>query len=66
MSSPAALKSAPAKPLVQQMPDAGSAANEQADTDEQNDVRNPLWIVALGMACLFGAMAAVIAFTGFN
>jgi hypothetical protein len=29
----------------------------------QNDLRNPLWIIAIGMAWFFGIMGAVIAFS---
>jgi len=29
---------------------------------EADDFRNPLWAVAIGTACLFAAMAAVLAF----
>ena len=28
---------------------------------EENDTRNPLWVVAIGMACLFGVFALGIA-----
>jgi hypothetical protein len=41
-------------------PDAGSAANDDPGTP-QNAVRNPLWVVVIGMACMFGVFAAVMA-----
>jgi hypothetical protein len=41
-------------------PDAGSAANDDPGT-RQNALRNPLWIVVIGMACMFGVFAAVMA-----
>jgi hypothetical protein len=31
------------------------------DADDSNDLRNPLWILAYGMACFFGIVAAVMA-----
>ena len=37
--------------------EARAAANEAAP----NDLRNPLWIIAIGMACFFGVAAAVMA-----
>ena len=36
------------------------AANED-EAATADPVRNPLWIIAMGMACLFGAMAAIMA-----
>jgi hypothetical protein len=40
--------------------DARAAANdEEAATPDA--IRNPLWVIAMGLACLFGVMAAVIA-----
>jgi|HubBroStandDraft_1064217.scaffolds.fasta_scaffold16980_2 hypothetical protein len=41
-------------------PDAGLAANDDPGTP-QNAVRNPLWVVVIGMACMFGVFAAVMA-----
>jgi hypothetical protein len=43
--------------------DAGAAANDDAPAAAPDD-RNPLWIIAFGMACFFGAAAAVMALTG--
>ncbi|HSY06059.1 MAG TPA: hypothetical protein VK803_08930 [Steroidobacteraceae bacterium] len=40
--------------------DAHAAANDDAAAPV-NTVRNPLWIVVVGMACMFGVMAVVIA-----
>jgi hypothetical protein len=39
--------------------DARAAANDDAATPDV--IRNPLWVVAIGMACLFGVMAVVMA-----
>jgi hypothetical protein len=39
--------------------DARAAAND--DVAGPNDLRNPLWIIAIGMAFFFGITAAVIA-----
>jgi len=30
------------------------------DTAAQDVIRNPLWLIAIGMACLFAVMAAVM------
>src|ERR1700730_7033714 len=30
-------------------------------SEDSNDLRNPLWILAYGMACFFGVVAAVMA-----
>jgi len=32
-----------------------------ADDAAAEEIRNPLWIIAMGMACFFGASALVIA-----
>jgi hypothetical protein len=37
------------------------AANDDAIPTVENDLRNPLWIIAIGMAWFFGITAAVIA-----
>jgi hypothetical protein len=39
------------------------AANDDAALAPVNDLHNPLWILAIGMAWFFGAAAAVIALT---
>ena len=39
------------------------AANDDAIPAVSNDLRNPLWIIAIGMAWFFGGVAAVIALT---
>jgi hypothetical protein len=39
---------------------AGAAANEDVAATP-DAIRNPLWIIAWGMACLFGVIAAIIA-----
>jgi hypothetical protein len=36
------------------------AANDDL-TAAPDDLRNPLWIIAIGMACFFGGAAAVMA-----
>ena len=38
-----------------------AAANEDSAPTVSNDLRNPLWIIAIGMAWFFGITAAVIA-----
>ncbi len=42
------------------MRDAVAAANED-EAATPDAIRNPLWIIAWGMACLFGVMAALVA-----
>jgi len=37
------------------------AANDESAPTVINDLRNPLWIIAIGMAWFFGIVAAVIA-----
>jgi hypothetical protein len=37
-----------------------TAANDDA-ADSPEGIRNPLWIIAIGMACFFGAAAVVVA-----
>jgi hypothetical protein len=37
------------------------AANDESVPTVANDLRNPLWIIAIGMAWFFGIAAAVIA-----
>ena len=41
--------------------DVPPAANDDAKPKIENDLRNPLWIIAIGMAWFFGITAAVIA-----
>jgi hypothetical protein len=43
--------------------DASPAANDDSIPTVENDLRNPLWIIAIGMAWFFGITAAVIAFS---
>jgi hypothetical protein len=38
-----------------------SESNDSSATPVVNDLRNPLWIIAIGMACFFGAAVAVMA-----
>ena len=38
-----------------------AAANDDSIPAVPNDLRNPLWIIAIGMAWFFGIVAAVIA-----
>jgi hypothetical protein len=40
---------------------ASPAANDDSIPTVENDLRNPLWIIAIGMAWFFGITAAVIA-----
>jgi hypothetical protein len=40
--------------------EARTAANDDA-ADTLEGIRNPLWIIAIGMACFFGAAAVVMA-----
>ena len=37
------------------------AANDESQPTVSNDLRNPLWIIAIGMAWFFGIVAAVMA-----
>jgi hypothetical protein len=41
--------------------DVSPAANDESIPAVSNDLRNPLWIIAIGMAWFFGIAAAVIA-----
>jgi hypothetical protein len=41
--------------------DLAAAANDDSLPKVANDLRNPLWIIAIGMAWFFGITAAVIA-----
>jgi hypothetical protein len=43
--------------------DASPAANDDSIPKVENDLRNPLWIIAFGMAWFFGITAAVMAFS---
>jgi hypothetical protein len=43
--------------------DASPAANDDSIPTVENDLRNPLWIIAFGMAWFFGITAAVMAFS---
>lgn len=50
---------APAVPIS--LADAPPAANDEPQPTLTNDLRNPLWIIAIGMAWFFGIVAAVMA-----
>jgi hypothetical protein len=51
-----------AAPVVSfSVPDTPPAANDESLPAAVNDLRNPLWIIAIGMAWFFGIAAAVIA-----
>ena len=41
--------------------DLAAAANDESMPTQSNDLRNPLWIIAIAMAWFFGITAAVIA-----
>jgi hypothetical protein len=43
------------------IPGAAPAANDESIPTVANDLRNPLWIIAIGMAWFFAIVAAVIA-----
>jgi hypothetical protein len=40
---------------------AADMATLPAAEPEENDTHNPLWVVAIGMACIFGVFALLIA-----
>ncbi len=44
-------------------PQTGNAANDSTPRAEP-DTRNPLWTVVIGMAVLFGTMAAIFTLAG--
>ena len=50
-----------ATPVSAAVTDAPPAANDESLPTVTNDLRNPLWIIAIGMAWFFGITAAVIA-----
>ena len=69
MSTPAPIHAWPDQPAAQ-FPEAqaqvgemhGEAANDPASSEvEENDYRNPLWLIAIAGGCLFAAMAALLA-----
>jgi hypothetical protein len=43
---------------------AQSNSTDSLTTPVVNDLRNPLWIIAIGMACFFGTAVVVMALTG--
>jgi predicted secreted protein len=54
-------QTAAAVPLT--VTDTSPAANDDSIPTVENDLRNPLWIIAFGMAWFFGMTAAVMAFS---
>jgi hypothetical protein len=40
--------------------DTGTAANDDAAAEAAATTRNPLWVIAIAMACFFGAVAAIM------
>jgi hypothetical protein len=44
--------------------DAPSNSTDSPTTPVVNDLRNPLWIIAIGMAGFFGTALAVMALSG--
>jgi hypothetical protein len=49
------------QPMPEREPEAGP--EPEPDPEPENDTRNPLWVVAMGMAVLFGVFAFVVAMT---
>ena len=47
----------------QPMPERQAGPEPEPDPEPENDTRNPLWVVAMGMAVLFGVFAFVVAMT---
>ena len=41
-----------------------SNSDDSIATPVVNDLRNPLWIIAIGMACFFGPAVVVMALSG--
>jgi hypothetical protein len=41
-------------------------APAEEPASEPNDEHNPLWVVVIGMAWVFGVIVAIMAFTGGN
>jgi hypothetical protein len=58
-SSPSSAADAPPTVALLSTADARGAANDDAAAT-LNSIRNPLWIVVIGTACLFGVMALVM------
>ena len=55
---------APYARALEQQPEPEPAPETAPEPEpEPNDTRNPLWIVAIGMAVLFGVFAFVVAMT---
>jgi hypothetical protein len=48
-------------PVSVAVTDPSAAANDDSMPTVPNDLRNPLWIIAIGMAWFFGIVAAIIA-----
>jgi hypothetical protein len=63
MTLPKAKPKLPPQPTVASVAvgDASPAANDDSAPTVPNDLRNPLWIIAIGMAFFFGITAAVMA-----
>ena len=51
----------PATVAVPAVAESRPAANDNVGAEPPNDLRNPLWIIAIGMACFLGASAVVMA-----
>jgi hypothetical protein len=54
---------APDPKALEQQPMPMSGPEPEPDPEPENDTTNPLWIVAIGMAVLFGVFAVVVAMT---
>jgi hypothetical protein len=50
-------------PEPRAMPEREAGPEPEPDPEPENDTRNPLWVVAMGMAVLFGVFAFVVAMT---
>jgi hypothetical protein len=63
--TPSKVKSEPslAAFVTVKVTDVPPAANDDSTPTVENDLRNPLWIIAFGMAWFLGITAAVIAFS---
>ena len=53
----------PAPSVSVSVTDTSPAANDDSVPTVSNDLRNPLWTIAIGMAFFFGIVAAGMAFS---
>jgi hypothetical protein len=61
VAAPAGIEASLSTPSEFAAPTAPAAAHERIAATSPNAIRNPLWVIVIGMACFFAVVALVLA-----